>query len=210
MSAPPEGIPALGELRESLRAAARRDVEAPTVRRRHRRRAGGLLAAGALVAAGAAGAAELILTGEPVKDTRRGIVAGYRPGPGREQLSVVARDPDGGPAWGVKVFISRNHRRCAIAGVVNGVALGTLSGGRFHPYPADLAGTCARTGRPFGAVQRVGDRTLVFGLARPGVRRVTIAVGGRQHPAQTGRGDAFLAVYRGEVASDELNIDYGA
>jgi hypothetical protein len=201
-----ERIPALDELRENLRAAAAREIEAaaPRRRRRRRRRATGLLAVGLLAAAGAAGAAQLISTGEPVRDTQ--AVAGYRPAAGLPQISVVARD--GRTAWAVRVFRSRNGQRCAIAGRLNGVALGVMRGGTFHPYARDFHGTCNRPGRPFGGTQYVAGRTLVFGIARPGTKRVTVTVDGKPKPAPTGRGGGFLLVYRGPVANDELKIRY--
>ena len=60
---------ALDELRESLREAARRDVEADRVRnRRRRRRATGFVALALLGGAAAAGAADLISVGEPVRE----------------------------------------------------------------------------------------------------------------------------------------------
>jgi len=209
--APEQRLPALDELRERLRAAAHRELAAavPRRRRRRRRRVAGLLAAGVLVAAGAAGAAQLISTGEPVRDAREGILAGFRPGPGPSQLPLIARDPGGGPAWGVRVYTARNGDRCVVAGVVNGAALGQMSDGRFHPYPEGYAGACGHPGRPFGNAQLDRGRTLVYGIARPAARRVTIAVGGgRPNPVPTGRGGAFLAVYRGEVLAGDLKIDY--
>jgi hypothetical protein len=200
-------IAALDELRESLRAAAAREVEAAAPRRRRRRRrrrTAGLLAVGALAAAGAAGAAELIATGKPVRDER--AHAGYRPGPSLPQISVVARD--GRTAWAVRVFRSRNGQDCAIAGQLNGVALGIVRDGTFHPYARDYHGTCNQPGRPFGTPQYIGGRTLVFGIARPGSRRVTVTVDGKPRPAPVGRGGAFLLVYRGPIANDALKIDY--
>jgi hypothetical protein len=205
----PERIPALDELRESLRAAAARDIAAtaPRRRRRRRRRAGGLLAVGVLAVAGAAGAAELIATGTPVRDDGA-FTMGYRPGPGLSQLSVVARD--GKTAWGVRVFRSRNGQRCAIAGRLNGVSLGVMRDGRFHPYTSDFHGTCNRPGRPFGEPQYMAGQTLVFGVASPGAKRVTVTVDGRRRSAPTGRGGGFLLVYQGAIANDALKIDYGA
>jgi hypothetical protein len=176
---------------------------------RRRRRATGLLALGLLAAAGAAGAAELIATGEPVRDTRT-IASGYRPGPGLAQLSVVARDPEGGTAWGVRIYTAANRQRCVVAGQLNGISLGRVVGGTFRPYARDFAGSCDRPGRAFGATQYIAGRTLVFGLAAPGARRVVVTVDGRPQPARTGRGGAFLVVYRGAVTSDELKLDYGA
>jgi hypothetical protein len=207
MSAP-ERIPALDELRESLRAAAARDIAAAAPerrRRRRRRRVTGLLAVGALAAAGAAGAAELIATGSPVRDDRA-FTAGYRPGAGLPQISVVARR--GGTAWAVRVFRSRNGQRCAIAGQLNGVSLGVMRGGTFHPYEPGFHGTCNRPGRPFGEPQYIGGDTLVFGVAARGARRVTVTVDGKPRTASTGRGGGFLLVYRGPIANDALKIDY--
>lgn len=202
-------IPALDALRESLRAAAAREIEAaaPRRRRRRRRRATGLLAVGVLVAAGAAGAAELIATGTPVRDDRA-VAAGYRPGAALPQISVVARD--GKAAWAVRVYTARNGQRCVLAGRLNGVSLGVVRGGTFHPYPAGLTGSCNRVGRPFGSTQYIAGQTLVFGAAKPGARRVTVSVDGKRRSAPTGRLGGFLLVYRGPIANDELKIDYGS
>src|SRR4051812_45999982 len=201
-----ERIPALDELRESLRAAAAREIEAeaPRRRRRRRRRATGLLAIGVLAAAGAAGAAELLATGEPVRDDR--AIAGYQPAAGLPQISVVARD--GRTAWAVRVFRARNGQQCVLAGRLNGVSLGVMRGGTFHPYARDFHGTCNQPGRPFAGTQYVAGRTLVFGIARSGAKRVTVTVDGQRRPAPTGREGGFLLVYRGPIASNELRIDY--
>jgi hypothetical protein len=203
-----ERIPALDELRESLRAAAARETEAaaPRRRRRRRRRATGLLAIGLLAAAGAAGAAELIATGEPVRDDHA-VAAGYRPGAGLSQISVVARD--GRTAWAARVYTARNGQRCVIAGRLNGVSVGLVSNGTFHPYPPGFTGSCNRPARPFGTTQYIAGETLVFGVAKPGARRVTVTVDGTPKPASTGRLGGFLLVYRGSITSDELKIDYG-
>jgi hypothetical protein len=206
MSAP-DRMPALDELRESLRAAAGRDIAAaaPRRRRRRRRRATGLLAIGLLGAAGAAGAAELIATGEPVRDDH--AIAGYRPAAGLSQISVVARD--GRTAWAVRVYTARNGQRCVLAGRLNGVALGVVRDGAFHPYPRGLTGSCDRVGRPFGTTQYLAGETLVFGVAKPGARRVTVTVDGKPKTVATGRLGGFLLVYKGAIADDELKIDYG-
>jgi hypothetical protein len=202
----PDRIPALDELRESLRAAAAREIAdaAPRRRRRRRRRVTGLLAVGLLGAAGAAGAAQLIATGKPVRDHH--TIAGYQPAGGLPQISVVARD--GRTAWAVRVFRSGNGQHCALAGRLNGVALGVMRGGTFHPYAPDHQGSCNRPGRPFGSTEYIDGRTLVFGIARPGAKRVTVTVDGRARTAPTGRGGGFLLVYRGPIANDELKILY--
>jgi hypothetical protein len=63
-------------------------------------------------------------------------------------------------------------------------------------------------GRPFGTTQYIAGQTLVFGVAKPGTRRVTVTVDGKSKPARTGRLGGFLLVYRGPIANDELKIRY--
>jgi hypothetical protein len=119
---------------------------------------------------------------------------------------VVARD--GRTAWAVRVYTARNGQRCVLAGRLNGVSLGVVRNGTFHPYPPGLTGSCNRVGRPFGTTQYIAGQTLVFGVAKPGTRRVTVTVDGRPRRAPTGREGGFLLVYRGPIASDELKIAY--
>jgi hypothetical protein len=202
----PERIPALDELRESLREAARRDVEAaaPRRRRRRRRRATGALAAVLLGAAAAAGAAELISAGEPVRDDRAQTAA-YRPS-GRVQIAVQARDRD--VVWGAGVYTARNGQRCVLAGEVRGgVELGVVRDGVFHRFDAGRSGACAAPGHGVGQLEPHGDRTLIFGLAKPG-GHVTVTVDGERRSPKLGLGGAFLLVYAGQVPSSDVRIDY--
>jgi hypothetical protein len=106
------------------------------------------------------------------------------------------------------VYTARNRQRCVIAGRLNGVSLGVVRGGTFHPYPRGFAGSCDRVGRPFGTTQYIAGQTLVFGVAKPGTRRVTVTVDGKPKPAPTGRLGGFLLVYRGPIADDQLKIRY--
>src|SRR3954451_18505125 len=73
----------LDDLRESLREAARADVEANRARsRRRKNRATGVVALALLGGAAAAGAADLISIGEPVRNLPD-VNRGYRPPGGR-------------------------------------------------------------------------------------------------------------------------------
>jgi hypothetical protein len=195
MTASGHDLPALDELRESLRAAAERDVAARAPARRRRRRRGvAVIAAVLLGGAAAAGAAELISAGAPVRDTRR-VPTRYHPSTGL-QLSVKAKDT---PLWwGVGVYQTSGARSCAVAGRVRGAQLGELRGPTFHAYGPGRAGVCSnphsKTSVSFDTFQRDG-RTIVYGLARPGARSVFAVVDGRRSRARTGIGGAFVLVF---------------
>jgi hypothetical protein len=202
-----ERIPALDELRESLREAARRDIEAaaPRRRRRRRRRAGGLLAVALLGAAAAAGAAELISAGDPVQDTRAQTSA-YRPDGTPMQIDARAADPERKETWVVGVYTARNGEQCALAGQLRGNEIGEIAGGVFHAYGAQTTGSCGRAGTR--DLLRRDDRTVVFGLAKPGAR-VTATSDGKAAHAVAGRDGGFLFVYRGTLGPADVQIDYG-
>jgi hypothetical protein len=203
----PDRIPALDELRESLREAARRDVEAaaPRLRRRRRRRATGLLAVGLLGAAAAAGAAELISSGEPVQDTRVQSAA-YRPDGSRIQIDARAPDPDRRETWVVGVYTARNGQTCALAGQLRGSQMGTITKGVFHAYASSFTGSCGKR-RSADLLPR-GDRTVVYGFAPPGTR-VTAAYDGQTQPTTAGPHGGWLFLYEGRLTPAEIRLDYG-
>ncbi len=198
--------PAFEELRENLREAAQREVELRRVRVRvRRRRTGGLLAVALFGAAAAAGAADLISQGEPVKDVKpRSDV--NRPNADPRQLSVTALDGD--RKWGVSVYQARNGSSCVIAGEVNGVALGEVKGGRFHPYPLDYAGQCVRP-RPrdktVDFLHRPG-RTLFYGRLGRGLKELPFTVNGEPQVARPGPNGAFLFVYKGNLPPSAFKL----
>jgi hypothetical protein len=198
----PDELPALTELRENLREAARRDVAARRPARR-RRRGIALLAALLLGGAAAAGAADLISAGDPVSgghDAR--VPPKYRPG-ALPQLAVKAKDTP--LDWGVGVYTSKDGTQCAIVGRVRGVQLGVLDKGVFHAFPPGRSGACGIEDKGSGTlvvdVARREGRTLVFGRTRPGARSITFRIDGRSYPARTGLGGAFVLVFRGELSS---------
>jgi hypothetical protein len=114
-------LPALAELRESLREAAVRDIAARKPRRR-RRRGIALFAAVLLGGAAAAGAADLISSGEPVRNER---AAGPRyDSSGQLQLATIAKDKP--LPWGVQIYTSAGGKNCALVGRIRGAQLGRL------------------------------------------------------------------------------------
>jgi hypothetical protein len=201
---------AMNELRERLREAARRDIEAERARtRRRRRRATGFLALALLGGAAAAGAADLISIGEPVRDTRR-EQADYRPAnPNALQLAVTA--PSGGKVpFGVGIYDAKNGQRCAVAGQVRGNTLGRVEGGTFRPFEiGHVLGACSGAQQPSWTSADVAGRTLVFGRAKPGARVVHARVGRESRAAPTGRGGAFLFVYDRIAPTERVYVDIG-
>lgn len=212
MSAPPrnESFPAAQELRENLRRAAQRQVQARRARRR-RRQTLGIVLAGVLLVAGGATAAELISVGEPARD-RPGMPAGQRPQTGQPgELVLRAPDAQAGGSWGARVYESRTGTQCILAGWVRGATLGRVEGSRFRPYPTDATGSCGSLPRSqfFFAVTPHAEprpRTLVYGRARDDVRALRVDDGQRTHRVQPGPDGAFLLVLKGEVPPPQVQI----
>jgi hypothetical protein len=181
---------AINQLREHLREAARRDIEAERARtRRVRRRAAAFLAAVLLGGAAAATAADLISVGEPVPDTRQGFEQFRAVGGGGVRPVVTAASGYELP-FGVAIYTAKNGQRCAIAGEALGSSLGRVRDGKFRPYDQTQAGACGGGTKLFHDAIDIGDRTLVFGRAAPGAKAVTY----EGTPHTPGPGGAFLFV----------------
>jgi hypothetical protein len=202
-------IPALGALRENLRAAAARET-APAPRRRRVRRGGLIAVVAGLSVAGAATGAALLSTGSPVEELP-GKGAQYA-APGGTRLSpvLIAEDPtEGELAWGVGVYTARNGDECVLGGRVRGQAIGVLEGGSFRPYASDYAGSCGDFDHHTATVSEIktgGEhpRTLIYGRARPDVRSVTLTLDGRPHRTVPGHSGAFLFLFEGDVQGEAL------
>jgi hypothetical protein len=202
---PQHPIPALDELRENLRQAARLDVAARHATRSRRRRRRGL-GAGLVVLLGAAtvaGATELISVGKPIPDIPRppGLQAA-----GGLQLVVSALDRVNNVRWGVAIHQASNGQACVIGGQVRGVDLGTIApDGKFRPYAADTVGSCRDLGE--GNHMDVEshyypppyDRTIYYGRAGVSTRRIVLRLGDKSYPTVPGPGGAFLFVFDGNV-----------
>jgi hypothetical protein len=185
-------VSALDELREGLREAARRDVEAGRVRNRRRhRRATGFVVLALLGGAAAAGAADLISIGEPVREPARSPA--YRP-EGATDLQIALTARSGGELpYGVVTYTARNGDRCALAGVIRGAQLGRMNGTEFRPFASDQTGSCRSGTRLFHDFAVLGDRTLIYGRAAPSTRFVRAEGTARRVPV--GAGGAFLFVF---------------
>jgi hypothetical protein len=185
-------VSALDELREGLREAARRDVEAGRVRNRRRhRRATGFVILALLGGAAAAGAADLISTGEPLREPARSPA--YRP-EGATDLRIALTARSGGELpYGVVTYTARNGDRCALAGVIRGAHLGRMDGARFRPFASDRTGSCRSGTKLFYDFAVLGGRTLLYGRAAPSTRFVRVE--GTERRAPVGPGGAFLFVF---------------
>ncbi len=194
---------ALSELREHLREAARRDIEAERVRRRRlRRRSTGFLVAVLLGGAAAATAADLISVGEPVPDTRQGFEQ-YRPAEDGGMKPVMTAVSGYELPFGVAIFTAKNGQRCAVAGEALGSSLGRVRNGTFRPYDATQAGTCRGGNRLLFDAIDIGDRTLLFGRAAPGAKTVRFE-GTTRTP---GPGGAFLFVLKRVPPTYRFNVE---
>jgi hypothetical protein len=201
-------LPALRSVGDQLHEAARREL-APAQRRRQRRRRILVIAVGLLLlAAAVAGAARLIAVGEPVNDTRQGDeLAPREPG----QIVVRASDPDGGLPWAARAYTSRDGRECIIVGRQRGFSLGVIKDGAFHAFPPDARGVCgelAQTGRLQSAVTFTEPqvRTVVFGRTKAGTTAVRVEGPGRPRDVRVGPAGAFLLLYDGRVAANEVRV----
>ena len=183
---------AVNELREYLREAARRDIDAERARRRRFRRRGTVFLATVLLGgAAAATAADLFSVAEPVPDTRQGF-ANYRAAQAGGMTPVVTALSGYELPFGVAIYTAKNGQRCAVAGEALGSSLGRVRNGKFRPYDASQAGTCRAGKRLLHDAIDIGDKTLVFGRAAPGAKVVTY----EGTPTTPGRGGAFLFVVK--------------
>jgi hypothetical protein len=214
-------LPALRALGDSLGEAARREIgpdaadAAGEPRRAFRRFGGrggllGLVAGSALVVAGAATAGDLISSGEP--EDAGDVPAQVRPVEGSSTpIALRAADPEAGGAWGLRAYRSTGGLACVTAGWIRGQSLGRVEDGRFRAFPPDDPGTASACGpvRPgaasfsFSKPTEPAGRTLVFGRAGDGVRRVEVLDGEQRHVA-TVSGGAWLVVLDASVDPGRL------
>ena len=118
--------------------------------------------------------------------------------------TLRAADPERGqPAWTLRLARSETGLQCSTVGQVQDGAFGLVGlDGAFRAVPEANADACAEPGtllgtRLFAARRAENVRTVVYGVAGPGVARVTVAVAGAKprvvpHTAE----GAFVAVLR--------------
>ncbi len=170
------------------------------------------LLAGALVVttAGASAAGTLtVLRGSPLPGpAERDAGPAQTPASGTSQVSAVrAQDPDGGPAWTVRVSRSQTGLLCSTAGQLVGDEFGLVGlDGRFRAFAEGIVDGCGeerRDGasligaRVFDARRREAVRTVVNGVGGPALRRVQVDAGGRSRTVPVVPGGVFALALRG-------------
>lgn len=145
----------------------------------------------------------------------------FQPKRGTVRIEARAADPGGAMPWAVRTWITHDERQaCA--------QLGRVAGGRFVTVGADgqlreprfhentrCSGSALDRGEPIVAIQTIVDdpqaeeprpvRTVVWGLAGPNARSVTIARGARARPRLSRRG-GFVAVLDGMVRTYDVAV----
>ncbi len=119
-------------------------------------------------------------------------------------LTLRAPDPEGGqPPWTLRVSRSITGLECSAVGQLDGETFGLLGlDGAFRALPEANADACGRPGmlvgaRVFAARRPRNVRTVVSGVAGPGLRRVTLEAGGRARTVPHSSEGAFVHVLRG-------------
>jgi hypothetical protein len=196
----------LDELREHLREAARRDVEARRVRRRRRRRTTSVLAALVLGGAAAAGAADLISVGEPATDLRAQRNE-YKPPAGTLRPTILVRAKSGLELpYAVGAYDARGGKRCLIAGSLLSYTLGVIDGDEFRPYRHDKVGACDRPDKQTYDTLRDHGNTLVFGRASAVKPTATVIADGKRFVPPLAAERSFLLVFKGTLGPDRLRV----
>ena len=196
-------LPALAELRESLREAAARDVAARKPRR-WRRRGIAIFAAVLVSGAAAAGAADLISTGEPVNDEH---AAGSRYS-SNGQLQIAVKAADKPLPWGVQPYTSAEGQACALVGRIRaGVELGLLDDkGIFHRYTKGRSGACGSVEKGFMAGLRRNGKTAIFGRFGQAGAKIHVVVDGKTYTTSAGRDGAFIFLFKGSVLPSDVSF----
>jgi hypothetical protein len=128
-----------------------------------------------------------------------------RVAPATSVLSTLrAADPQRGqPAWTLRLARSETGLQCSTVGQVRDEAFGLVGlDGAFRAIPEANADACAEPGtllgaRVFAAARSADVRTVVYGVAGAGVKRVTVTVaGGRPEVVPSTAEGAFAAVLR--------------
>jgi hypothetical protein len=183
---------------------------APKPGRQRWRRIAIIAIAVAIAVAGVAGAARVIGTGKPVKDTKD-IPSRLRPNT-RPAIAVRVADPDGGPAWAAAVYTASGNQDCVIAGRERAGVIGLqLSRTEFRPLERRTFGACGRLDRTrlvfsISRPRDLFDRSIVYGRVRDDVKAVRIAANGDAQRVPVGPAGAFLAVYAGPLRLQDVRI----
>jgi hypothetical protein len=153
-----------------------------------------------------------------VEDARADEV---RPLRGSVRIEARMADPDGAAPWAVRTWITRDRRMaCAQVGRLAGGRFGAMRvDGRFEQLQFAEGARCgtptAADGPPFAIETFVDDplgreprpvRTVVWGLAGPRARRVSVTAPDAARALRLSRRGAFLSLHRGEVRTYEVTL----
>lgn len=129
------------------------------------------------------------------------------------ELSLIARAPAGSTAFALGVYRSGGGEACAVTGRVQDIDSIDPQGQRFPTVTgkARLCGTLAQGTALYTARRYDGadPTTIVFGRAPAGSRQVTVRSPAGTQTAPTGPGRAFLLVYEGSIARQNLTVSVG-
>lgn len=166
-----------------------------------------LLVAGGVALLGggvAVGRTEFTTDEQPVSGEHK-PPANIAPDPHDRRLSSLrVTDPIGGPPWSVRLYSGAKGRQCIVLGQVRHDELGMVRLGGFHPYPANVPGTCSpNASQPLIFVQHeigsvLGARSFVYGVVNREVG--ALALRGRDGPSESlpiAPDGTFLVVRKG-------------
>lgn len=206
-----ERLRVLDELGAELERAARRTLAQAPARRAWRLSPVLVVLLVLLLAAAAATATLLIVNGGSLPAPHAADLAPWEnPVAGSVRLAGLdAPDPAGGPRWDLRLSHTSNGETCIAVGQVYGGRFGIIGLDRvFRAQPVGGVDACGSRGiaGPVLAGARVflgrtarDARTVVDGVAGPGVRSVTAAGPGGPRRLRLGPDGSFLTVYRGYV-----------
>lgn len=153
------------------------------------------------IAAGVASASAL--TSSSGNDTLNGPETVQPDGRGAS-LPVTVADPDGGPAWAVRVYRSQAGLTCPEAGRIKDGSFGQVDGdGGFRALDIEAAGSCADLAKTpislavnhYPADGELPARAVIFGVVTPKVSDITLAGATGSRTVAT-RAGAFIVVTR--------------
>lgn len=140
--------------------------------------------------------------------------AGTRDPSGRDDFSpserplamASARDPAGGPRWGVRVYRSPSGRTCVSVGQIVRGRLGFVRSGQFKELPSGFASLCGRmTETHFLAARReaaADHSNVLFGVVDRTVHRLHVlrSATGRTWEVTIADDGTFVVPRRGRMA----------
>jgi hypothetical protein len=168
-----------------------------------------------IACAAVAAATGLIHIGSPVSAPPPGdVVPAQIPVPETATVeAVTSPDPDGGPAWGIRVARNSAGEPCfAVNRVLDG-KLGIVTGTEFRELPIRGPGSCGPAPDPVryevtlaSGRETGGGRTAVAGLVSADVASVTVNGPDGPRKLEISPHGAFVTVFRGVLTPREVPV----